>query len=96
MLLAEEENLLDIMLEKLTEEEIPMDELEGDTLKMVDNHNNVYLWKVHATRMTDREEATAGDFPLALYTFGSRLDNMPPASTTIILLLYLQKILIFQ
>lgn len=94
MLLAAEDNLLDITLEKLTEEVIPMDELEVDILKTVDNHNNVYLWKVRATRMTDREEAT-GDFPAALYSFGSRLDNtrLPPQ-----LPLYYccQKILIFQ
>ncbi len=36
------------------------DEPEADILKMVDNYDNVSLWKAREMRMTDAEQVTAG------------------------------------
>ncbi len=58
MLAAKENNLLKLMLLKENEEEIPMDELRGDIIKMVDYHNNIKVWKARAVMMIYREQAT--------------------------------------
>ncbi len=57
MLSVREENLLKLMLLKENEEEIPMNELRGDIIKMVDYHDSINVWKACAVMMIDREQA---------------------------------------
>ncbi len=47
------------MLLKEIEDEIPMDELEADIVKPVDYHDVILSLESCATRMMDREQATA-------------------------------------
>lgn len=67
------------------ETEIPMDELEADIIKTVDYQDNFNLWKASATKIIEREEASAGGRRSPrlsnVSTHSSRLTNKPSVVT---------------
>lgn len=84
MLSVKQKNLLE--LERGIEEELPMDKLDVDIVKTVDNQD-INLWKAHATRIIEREESSAHKWNSPWLSYVStqrekvRKPNLPSAAT---------------